>query len=169
MCGCEYRTRPPAPGSTPAGRRAPGSSLLSSLLVLLAAAAACDAPDVPPPSYAGEPGARLPGLDSTGLELFQEGARLFARQFTEAEGLGPRFNENSCNACHTFPVDGGTGETSVRRISRTLPDGACDPLDALSGSNLRIQVTGALAAAGGRPERHRPPATHTAVFTIPFT
>ena len=93
---------------------------------------------------------------------------IFARQYTPDEGLGPRFNENSCNACHTFPTDGGSGETNVRRVSTTRADGSCDPLTAESGQNLRIQVTPALAAAGGQPERDTSIGTHTGIFTIPF-
>ena len=66
-------------------------------------------------------------------------------------------------------MDGGTGETNIRRVSRTLPDGSCDPLIEASGNNMRLQVTEALAAAGGQPERDTSIGTHTAVFTIPFT
>lgn len=135
--------------------------------ILLAAACGVQ-PPAPEPLH-GEPGAHLPGLTESELASFQRGAAVFARQFTPEEGLGPRFNENSCSACHTFPVDGGTGETNIRRISRTLADGSCDPVPEYSGTNLRLQVTPALAAAGGRPARDVSRGTHTTVFTIPFT
>lgn len=123
---------------------------------------------IPPPVHA-EIGSPLPGLTAAEQAAFEAGAVVFGRQFAEAEGLGPRFNENSCDACHTFPVDGGTGETNVRRISSFDAAGRCDPLVALSGPNLRVQVTPGLAAAGGRPVRDRAAASHTGVFTIPFT
>lgn len=135
--------------------------------ILLAAACGVQ-PPLPDPIH-GEPGTPLPGLAEDELARFRAGAAVFARQFTPEEGLGPRFNENSCNACHTFPVDGGTGETNIRRISRTLADGVCDPMLDYSGTNLRLQVTPALAAAGGQPERDVSRGTHTTVFTIPFT
>lgn len=144
-----------------------------ALIPLSLGVAACDVQEpfegeilVPLHAPVGEP---LPGLSAEGRERFQAGALAFARQYSEAEGLGPRFNENSCNACHTFPTDGGTGETSIRRISVTREDGSCDPLTELSGGNLRLQVTDLLAAAGGEPERDTSPGTHTAVFTVPFT
>ena len=134
--------------------------------ILLAAACGVQ-PPLPDPLH-GEPGDALPGLGEEELARFEAGAVVFARQFTPEEGLGPRFNENSCNACHTFPVDGGTGETNIRRVSRTLADGVCDPMAEYNGTNLRLQVTPALAAAGGQPERDFSRGTHTTVFTIPF-
>lgn len=113
----------------------------------------------------GEP---LPGLTPEELGRFTAGQALFRKRFTPEEGVGPRFNEDACNACHTFPADGGTGETGVTKATRTLPDGSCDPLSALGGENLRLSVTPALAAAGGRRVRAPAEATHTARFTVPF-
>jgi CxxC motif-containing protein (DUF1111 family) len=136
------------------------------LWVALVAGTACGEGRVAP--VYGDPGDPLSGLTTEERAAFDHGAEVFGHLFTPAEGLGPRFNENSCDACHTFPADGGTGETNVRRVSTTLADGRCDPLDELSGPNLRIQVTPALAAAGGRPERDRGIGSHTGVFTIPL-
>ena len=116
----------------------------------------------------GELGEPVPGLSADERAAFEAGARLFERQFTPEEGLGPRFNENSCDACHTFPVDGGSGETNVRRVSNTTEVGRCDILAEQSGPNLRIQVTPLLAAAGGEPVRDFSIGSHTGVFTIPF-
>ncbi len=94
---------------------------------------------------------------------------VFRRLFTPEEGLGPRFNENACNACHTDPADGGTGEQFVTKATRYLPDGRCDMLSLLGGENLRIQATPALLATG---EARRVPvpaeATHVGRFTVPF-
>ncbi len=140
---------------------------MGAFLCLLAAAPACTGSDESVPVY-GEPGEPLSGLSAGERAAFDAGAEVFGRHFTPEDGLGPRFNENSCDACHTFPADGGTGETNVRRVSVTGEDGRCDPLAGLSGPNLRIQVTPALAAAGGRPERDTGIGSHTAVFTIPL-
>jgi CxxC motif-containing protein (DUF1111 family) len=128
-----------------------------------------DPPEEPVRVVHAEIGRPLPGLGQAEQAAFETGAALFSRQYTQEEGLGPRFNENSCDACHTFPVDGGSGETSVRKVTRTLPDGGCDLLEPHGGTNLRIQVTARAAALGARPERDRSFGTHTAVFTIPFT
>jgi CxxC motif-containing protein (DUF1111 family) len=143
-----------------------GSAAPLALAVILSVGA-CEAPETREPVH-GEPGQPLPGLRPEEQAAFESGARVFGHQYTPAEGLGPRFNENSCDACHTFPADGGTGETNVRRVSITAADGRCDPLTEASGPNLRVQVTPALSAAGGRPERDTGIGTHTGVFTIPF-
>ncbi|MDP2958171.1 MAG: di-heme oxidoredictase family protein, partial [Longimicrobiales bacterium] len=115
-----------------------------------------------------EIGTPLPGLTPEELERFEAGRTHFTRRFTPDEGLGPRFNEDACNACHTMPADGGTGETSVTKATRTLPDGRCDPLVPHGGENVRISVTPALAAAGGGRVPVPENATNTALFTIPF-
>ncbi len=137
-------------------------------MTLLSAGGCADTGTDPLPPIHGEIGAPLPGLSTAELQAFRAGAAAFERQFTADEGLGPRFNENSCDACHTFPADGGTGETNVRRVSANLQDGRCEPLFAQGGTNMRLQVTPALAAAGGEPERDTSIGTHTGVFTIPF-
>lgn len=114
----------------------------------------------------GEP---LPRLTPAEQDRFELGRALFARIFTPAEGLGPRFNENSCSACHTFPVDGGTGETAVTKATRHSGSGRCDLLTPRGGENVRIQVTPAARAAGVSPLPPPEEAEHRARFTIPFT
>jgi CxxC motif-containing protein (DUF1111 family) len=158
-----YRWYPYVPGRFWPSRAGTGVVLTTALAGLLA----CAGDDEPVPVY-GEPGEPLSGLSAEERAAFDAGAEVFGRHFTPEDGLGPRFNENSCDACHTFPADGGTGETNVRRVSVTGEDGRCDALAGLSGPNLRIQVTPALAAAGGRPERDTGIGSHTAVFTIPL-
>ena len=61
----------------------------------------------------------------------ESGARLFARTFSAATGLGPRFNATSCEACHA----GGAGANSheeffARRVARLdARSGRLIPLD----------------------------------------
>jgi CxxC motif-containing protein (DUF1111 family) len=110
----------------------------------------------------------LPGLTAEELARFEAGHVVFSRIFEVADGLGPRFNENACNACHTDPADGGNGETSVTKATRIDPDdGRCDLLSLAGGENLRIRST-----TVPRNENARVPvpieATHVAQFTVPF-
>lgn len=137
-------------------------------LVLLALSSwSCrDAPS-PTPVWA-EVGAPLPALTPAEHSRFEDGRTVFRRSFTPMDGLGPRFNENACNACHTFPADGGTGETNVVRATHTQQDGRCDLLSARGGENLRLQVTREARDLGAVPIRSIPGAAHTARFTIPF-
>lgn len=140
--------------------------LIALPLSVLLTTVAC-APEDTPPVFA-EIGSPLPGLSARETEAFEAGRAVFARIFTPEEGLGPRFNENSCSACHTFPVDGGTGETAVRKATRHTGSDRCDLLSEQGGENLRIQVTPALARMEGAAVPIPPEAQHQARFTIPF-
>ncbi len=120
------------------------------------------------PAASAQIGDPIPGLGAAEAARFAAGRAGFDRRFTPGDGLGPRFNENSCNACHTQPADGGTGETVVTKATRVVADGRCDLLVPQGGENVRLRVTPEAAAAGAA----RPPvpaeATETMRLTIPF-
>lgn len=94
----------------------------------------------------GPPGpVALAGLSVEERQAFDAGARVFARTYDVAEGLGPVFNDASCNACHR----GGNGSNrTVTRIGRAA-DGGFDPLDAVGGSLLQSRGIGEIATADG--------------------
>jgi CxxC motif-containing protein (DUF1111 family) len=107
------------------------------------------------------PGARLPGVGEAGgpttalhgaeLEDFAAGRLLFDREFGASEGLGaPRFNGDSCRACHFDPVPGGAGplDVNVMRHGILSSDGRYIPpvvgsvlhrTTSLPGDGLRAQ------------------------------
>ena len=114
------------------------------------------------------PGDPLPDLDPAAAAAFRRGAGLFARVFAEEDGLGPLFNETACNACHTDPADGGTGDQRVVRASRVLPGGGCDPLAQAGGPNVRRQATERLRAAGGGLRAVPDAATHVSEVSVPL-
>jgi len=70
------------------------------------------------PTYPSNPGNPIPGLTPEQLAFFANGLS----QFTEEEGvtltspgnggLGPTFNADSCGACHSQPVFGGTSPSA---------------------------------------------------------
>ena len=142
-------------------------SCLPGICLVVISLSACGTEPTPDPISA-EIGAPLPGLSAPELSRFEAGREPFNRQFTPENGLGPRFNENSCDACHTSPASGGTGETIITKATRFGADGRCDPLASLGGENLRLRVTPQAAALGAE----RPPvpaeASHQARFTTPF-
>jgi CxxC motif-containing protein (DUF1111 family) len=50
----------------------------------------------------------LQGLSAEQQALFTQGLKEFVEAETVEEGLGPRFNLDSCAGCHTHPAVGGT-------------------------------------------------------------
>ena len=134
---------------------------------MVLAVAACTTEPASAP-VAAEIGNPVPGLTPSEAARFEAGRAFFNTQFTPETGLGPRFNENSCNACHTDPEDGGTGETLVTKATRTEADGTCNSLAAQGGENLRLRVTPLAAASGAGRTPVPDAATHQARFTIPF-
>src|SRR5215213_1315724 len=50
------------------------------------------------------------GLTPTQLARFNQGREVFTRVFTDATGLGPSFNSESCANCHEEPSVGGVGD-----------------------------------------------------------
>jgi CxxC motif-containing protein (DUF1111 family) len=138
-------------------------------LLVLGGPGGCDARG----SMAGEwddvaIGDPLPGLTASELERFQRGAALFRRIFTPEEGLGPLFNENACNACHTDPADGGTGDQFLIRATRYTPEEGCDLFLDQGGDNIRQQATPLLRTHGILRDEVPPEATATGSFGVPF-
>ena len=74
-------------------------------LSVSAASAATD-----PGLRGGAPGAGdpVPGLTADQSTLFFDGQATFAEKEALEDGLGPRFNLDSCLGCHSFPVHGGS-------------------------------------------------------------
>jgi CxxC motif-containing protein (DUF1111 family) len=65
---------------------------------------------VPEPGTYGGPNAALDPADTA---RFLAGRALFDRDVSLQLGLGPRFNGDSCRACHFLPVIGGAGPADV--------------------------------------------------------
>lgn len=113
----------------------------------------------------GEP---LPGLTPEELARFEAGKAAFTRIFLQEDGLGPVYNENSCNACHSHPVPGGSGgEEYDVHATFQAEDGSCDLLDSHGGGNVRTQVTPVAAALGVGREYSPPEANQRGFFTAP--
>ena len=79
--------------------------LLSPVAGLWADSPARDPGVRPGPASAGDP---LPGLTASQLKLFQAGLDDFQQAEGVGDGLGPRFNLDSCHGCHSQPASGGT-------------------------------------------------------------
>lgn len=136
------------------------------LVTLLGGFCSCSEPHAAP--VAARIGDPLPGLTQEQLLRFDAGAIQFGRIYTTQEGLGPRFNENACDACHTDPVDGGTGEQLVSKASRVDGAESCDLLESDGGPNLRRRLSPVALAAGATAVQSPERTTHSGRFTTPF-
>ncbi|MHC5210740.1 MAG: di-heme oxidoredictase family protein [Planctomycetota bacterium] len=95
-------------------------------------------PQLTPQPLMGDP---LDGLSAGELDRFEMGKVVFEALLTEAEGLGPGFNESSCSQCHAQPRAGGFSSTSVTRFGKAAAGlDPFDPLDDLGGSLLQEQA-----------------------------
>ena len=92
---------------------------------------------------------------TTALDTADIGAKLFAREFSPVEGLGPLFNQRSCVACHNEPSVGGSSSVEANfalRVARsTRASGRVEPLDDVHGPVARRHSTRELLTGiGGR-------------------
>ena len=91
------------------------TSLLAAACVL-GATLGCDTLMTSAPTAGDDFASPVDGLDADLNLVFLQGDENFAKAFTVAEGLGPIFNNISCEGCH--PGDGrGTPETGFFRFS----------------------------------------------------
>ena len=74
----------------------------------------------------GDPGAGgpLPGLTDDELAFFNSGLTEFAEAEGVGDGLGPRFNLDSCVGCHSQPAPGGTSPAVNPQVAVATAGGA---------------------------------------------
>ncbi len=85
----------------------------------------------------------MPGLSRKELEEFVDGKEDFESSETEAGGLGPIFNRDSCVTCHSAPATGGASAINVTRFGKTT-NGVFNPLTSLGGSLQQEQEINAI-------------------------
>lgn len=90
----------------------------------------------------GPPGAggTVDGLDAQSLSAVQDGKTRFQKvDAVTPDGLGPRFNADSCVACHTQPTVGGTSplQNPLKAIAKT--NGAANKLPSFITDNGPIR------------------------------
>jgi CxxC motif-containing protein (DUF1111 family) len=69
-------------------------------------------------------GGPISGLDAQSRSFFQTGLATFQEVETVADGLGPRFNLDSCSGCHLQPAVGGTSPSVNPLIAAATANGA---------------------------------------------
>jgi len=99
-------------------------SLAIGLLFVVGAARADQARDPGVRNEAPAAGDPLPGLTPAQLAAFEDGKREFEEAEGVADGLGPRFNLDSCVGCHAQPAVGGTSPAANPQVDVATAFGA---------------------------------------------
>jgi len=117
-------------------------------LLILGILLAVGCATLPPPEPVTDPGVRggpagvggpLPGLTSQELEFFQQGLATFSEVDGVPEGLGPRFNLDSCAGCHLHPAIGGSSPAVNPEVAMATKDGARNTVPAFVTVNGPIR------------------------------
>jgi CxxC motif-containing protein (DUF1111 family) len=112
-------------------------SILAGWAITVSAASAATDPGV----RGGAPGAGdpVPGLSKNETTLFFDGQATFAEVDAVGDGLGPRFNLDSCLGCHSFPVHGGSAPPVNPQATVALAMGAKNTLPPFITANGPIR------------------------------
>jgi CxxC motif-containing protein (DUF1111 family) len=113
-------------------------TLLSWAVAGAAQAAAAD-PGVRPASATDTVGNPIPGLTADQTTLFFGGQASFAQPEQVTDGLGPRFNLDSCVGCHAFPTHGGSSPAVNPQVALATAFGANNTVPTFLSSNGPIR------------------------------
>ncbi len=92
----------------------------------------------------------IQGLSSSELALFQKGLATFNEVDGVAQGLGPRFNADSCASCHAHPVTGGASPAINPQVAIATKSGALNTLPSFIQSDGPVRVVRPKSVGGVR-------------------
>jgi CxxC motif-containing protein (DUF1111 family) len=119
------------------------SAVLLTLLTwnagLAAAATAAKDPGVRATSATDTAGNPVPGLTPDQNTLFIQGQENFKELEALGDGLGPRFNLDSCVGCHAFPTHGGSSPAVNPQVALATAMGAKNVVPAFLATNGPIR------------------------------
>jgi CxxC motif-containing protein (DUF1111 family) len=132
------------------------TALAGSALLLIAAALHAQTdpgprpggPQVGPPS-SGRP---LDGLTGSQLDAFDRGRRAFGRVQNVDDGLGPRYNLDSCTGCHSQPAPGGSAPRVNPQIAVATKLGADNRIPQFIQQDGPVRVVRFRRNADGTPD-----------------
>jgi len=124
------------------------------LLIILAATTGVAYAQVDPGVRPGGPGAGGPlaGLTANELAFFDAGRDDFAEAEGIGDGLGPRFNLDSCGGCHIQPAFGGTSPSVNPQVATATAFGAQNTVPSFITSNGPIREARFKFLPGGAPD-----------------
>ena len=129
-------------------------------IVVAVLGAGCAAPPALPPR-AKDPGVRggpigaggsLPGLIGIERAFFQAGLAAFLEVETVKEGLGPRFNLDSCGGCPAHPSTGGSSPTVNPQVAVASKAGARNIVPAFITLNGPVREVRFKSKTDGTPD-----------------
>jgi len=131
--------------------------VVAGVLLVVAAAGAAAAQQfvARDPGVRGGPagaGAPLDGLTASQQAFFDAGATEFQDTDGLAEGLGPRFNLDSCGGCHLQPAMGGTSPATNPQIAVATAFGARNTVPSFLTLNGPVREARFKRHADGTPD-----------------
>ena len=115
-------------------------SLLSwAALSAAAGAATATDPGLRPAATTDTFGNPIPGLTADQTTMFFNGQATFKEVETNATGLGPRFNLDSCVGCHAFPTHGGSSPAVNPQVALATAFGANNTVPMFLATNGPIR------------------------------
>jgi len=94
-------------------------------------------------------GAPLPGLSAAQLAIFTDGQDRFQEVDGVPNGLGPRFNSNSCSSCHSQPAVGGSSPHSNPQVAFANSQNQLPPFIQANGPVREVRF---IKDASGHPD-----------------
>ena len=136
------------------------SVLLCSSFLALGTAEAQTA-GFPQAAFPQDPGVRdgtagaggpLPGLSANQVASFNYGLAKFATAEQLSNGLGPRFNLDSCSGCHLQPSVGGTGPATNPQVALATAFGANNTVPSFISATGPVREARFVKNADGSPD-----------------
>jgi len=109
---------------------------------------------VDPGVRGGAPGAGGPlsGLSQNELNFYNASAKVFAEVEQLANGLGPRFNLDSCGGCHIQPAGGGSSPATNPQVANATVNGAKNVVPSFITANGPIREARFVRNPDGTPD-----------------
>jgi CxxC motif-containing protein (DUF1111 family) len=97
-------------------------------------------------------GGPLQGLGQNELNFFSAAKNVFLEVDAVPNGLGPRFNLNSCAGCHAFPATGGSSPATNPQVAVATLAGARNKLPSFIALNGPIREARFVRNSNGTPD-----------------
>src|SRR5712664_1380286 len=108
--------------------------------------------DPGPRGGAAGAGGALPGLSQDELNFFNAAKDIFNEVEDVGDGLGPRFNLDSCGGCHIQPAVGGSSPATNPQVANATANGAKNTVPSFITANGPIREARFVRNPDGTPD-----------------